>query len=458
MSASEAAPTPVAADPSTGHNSNSLPTPRRRTVIQTERTTHVELLSDRGIHGSNAVNVTDGKDTNHVIRGETALDRSKETPSRKGVPASAVTPRRRKVVMRTEQPGWERCISVTAKLSLLILGIVGLIKLLSWHTNDSAPFGLLDYENKLAEIEGSLKATTKMMQVQVEAIDRKIEGQLGSFRKEVIGKVEEQSVLLGHKIKKLEDKGESLEKKLKEMEFLSKEEVSQFLKELVNNTNSEIGDQELNWDKVRTVARDIVMKEIEKHAADGLGKVDYALASGGGKIIKHSEPYYAAKLNNWFSSKGGAGVHPRADKMLEPSFGEPGQCFPLKGSSGFVEIKLRTAIIPEAITLEHVAKSVAYDRTSAPKEFRVSGWIRGSLEEASPEPDKMVLLGEFVYDLERSFVQTFHLNPCTAASCVVDVIRLDVLSNHGNSLHTCIYRLRVHGSESDSIVPVPGQS
>lgn len=42
--------------------------------------------------------------------------------------------------------------------------------------------------------------------------------------------------------------------------------------------------------------------------------------------------------------------------MLRPSFGEPGACFALSGSSGFVEIKLRRAIVPEAVTLEHVAK------------------------------------------------------------------------------------------------------
>ena len=42
--------------------------------------------------------------------------------------------------------------------------------------------------------------------------------------------------------------------------------------------------------------------------------------------------------------------------MLKQSFGEPGQCFPLKGDSGFVQIRLRTTIIPEAITLEHVDK------------------------------------------------------------------------------------------------------
>ena len=42
--------------------------------------------------------------------------------------------------------------------------------------------------------------------------------------------------------------------------------------------------------------------------------------------------------------------------MLKPSFGQPGQCFPLKWDSGFVHIRLGTTIIPEAITLEHVDK------------------------------------------------------------------------------------------------------
>ena len=58
----------------------------------------------------------------------------------------------------------------------------------------------------------------------------------------------------------------------------------------------------------------------------------------------------------WFSGIGWNGVHVDSVKMLRPSFGEPGDCFALSGSSGFVEIKLRRAIVPEAITLEHVAK------------------------------------------------------------------------------------------------------
>ncbi|KAI3758110.1 hypothetical protein L6452_05658 [Arctium lappa] len=50
------------------------------------------------------------------------------------------------------------------------------------------------------------------------------------------------------------------------------------------------------------------------------------------------------------------GVQSDAVKMLRPSFGKPGECFPLKENNGFVEINLRTAIIPEAITLEHVSE------------------------------------------------------------------------------------------------------
>ncbi|KAF2585805.1 hypothetical protein F2Q70_00037317 [Brassica cretica] len=53
-------------------------------------------------------------------------------------------------------------------------------------------------------------------------------------------------------------------------------------------------------------------------------------------------------------------AHTNAVKMLSPSFGEPGQCFALKGSSGYVQIRLRGPIVPEAFTLEHVAKVLAH--------------------------------------------------------------------------------------------------
>lgn len=37
--------------------------------------------------------------------------------------------------------------------------------------------------------------------------------------------------------------------------------------------------------------------------------------------------------------------------ILKPTYGESEQCFALKGDTGFVQIRLQTAIFPESVTL-----------------------------------------------------------------------------------------------------------
>lgn len=56
-------------------------------------------------------------------------------------------------------------------------------------------------------------------------------------------------------------------------------------------------------------------------------------------------------------------------------------------------------------------------------------------------------LGEFTYDAEKPSVQTFSLAEEDVAGVLINMIRLHVLSNHGNPVHTCIYRVRVHGTD-----------
>jgi len=143
-------------------------------------------------------------------------------------------------------------------------------------------------------------------------------------------------------------------------------------------------------------------------------------------------------------------VHATAQKMLEPSFGQPGECFALKGSSGFVDVKLRTGIIPEAVTIEHVDKSVAYDRSSAPKDFQIRGWYQGTHDDSDKDSNVMATLGEFSYSLDGSNAQTFQLER-TANPQAVNMVRFDFSSNHGNLELTCIYRFRVHGTEPGSL-------
>lgn len=93
-------------------------------------------------------------------------------------------------------------------------------------------------------------------------------------------------------------------------------------------------------------------------------------------------------------------------------------------------------------------QSVAFDRTSAPKDCRVSAWFEGPDDNPSDRSKKMFPLTEFTYDLEKSNAQTFNVE--TNYPAVTNMVRLDFSSNHGSSSVTCIYRLRVHGYDPNS--------
>ncbi|KAL3829839.1 hypothetical protein ACJIZ3_018641 [Penstemon smallii] len=362
---------------------------------------------------------------------------------------------------RKAKPRWLTVISILSKNLAFLVVLLGFVQMFRWVVfnsghGDTEGFSVIsgDLEGKVAEMEKFVKTTTKAMQVQLNAVDRKVDDEISSVRKEFDEKIEQKGDEFDLKFKALDVRSDAFEKFIdgfRKKSLLSKEDFDEFFEEFKKSRkNSGV---EVSLDEIRDYARDIVEKEIERHAADGLGMVDYALTSGGGKVVKHSEPFGAAKggSGGWLFNRNG--VSAEAVKMISPSFGEPGHCFPLKGGSGFVEIKLRTAIIPEAVTLEHVAKSVAYDRSSAPKQCRVSGWLRGQeTTDVEFDTNKMFLLTEFIYDLEKSSAQTFKVVK-SGASNLVDTIRLDFTSNHGSASHTCIYRLRVHGHEP-SFVPM----
>jgi SUN domain-containing protein 1/2 len=73
------------------------------------------------------------------------------------------------------------------------------------------------------------------------------------------------------------------------------------------------------------------------------------------------------------------------------------------------------------------------------------------------DTEKMFLLSEFTYDLEKSNAQTFNVLDSTGSG-IVDTVRLDFTSNHGSPSHTCIYRVRVHGREPESVSMMTMQS
>ncbi|XP_074584057.1 SUN domain-containing protein 2-like [Curcuma longa] len=434
-------------------DTNSKPNTRRRTMTVVEK----RLTTDGLTEGVNRV--LNGKDLSHTIKGESVIERTKDySKLKKGMIASStISPRHRRVVRKPEKAKWQTVLSVLTKNCLLLASLLWLGQTIwrwAYNTSDNtnSPFVALEYESKISEVETSLKKTAKMLQVQLDVIDKKIGSEIGMVTKELVKQIEIKGAFLGKELKRLESKTDSLVKslgELKEMGLISREEFEKLINDLKNSKNVDDGSKNLDLDQIRAIARGIVQKEIEKHATDGLGRVDYALASGGAKVVRHSTPYSFGKGTNWLSSvMGHNGGHADSHKMLVPSFGEPGQCFSLLGTSGFVEIRLRTGIIPEAVTLEHVAKSVAYDRSSAPKDCRISAWFESPDDGPSKNTKQVVNLTEFSYDLEKSNAQTFNIEATNLGA--INMVRFEFTSNHGNSAHTCIYRLRVHGYEPSS--------
>lgn len=310
--------------------------------------------------------LTIGGDTNATVRDAVVQ-------IRKSLPNNAVPPRRpsnttRKHGSKPERPRWKTILSVFVKNLVLFTVVIGWILLVKELTTGKFKRRATDQEvnnapvfegnfPKMEEFVTSMAKTMKMMQVQVDVIDRKIGEEIGTVKDEINEKIQIKNMEMESKLKELDGRTLNLEKFTGELggkmeKWLSKEEFNEFLEEFRKDKRGDM----LSLDDVRAFAKGIVEREIEKHAADGLGRVDYALAVGGGMVVKHSEPLGAAKGLTWLTNQYRGRVHSEADKMLRPSFGEPGQCFPLKGDSGFVQIRLRTAIIPTAVTLEHVAK------------------------------------------------------------------------------------------------------
>ncbi|KAL9235173.1 hypothetical protein vseg_009960 [Gypsophila vaccaria] len=450
--------------------------PRRRTTTTTSSALNdVKQSIDiaTALHGGDDVIAAASKDLSHSIRGEAVIAAKETTATAAAVrknssqvagSGNGTRPRTRKpststAAAKSPKPRWKTVVSVVLKNVLLVAVLVGLIQMvrkLGVKNDDfvgSNVLGFSELEGRISSLESTVKTASTMLQVQVEVVDKKIDSEVSNLRNEVQLRVADKGAEIEGELAELRTKTEVLEAglgKFRELSrgFVTKEEVVRLYEELRGGG----GGNELSFDEVRALAREVVEFEIEKHAADGLGRVDYALASGGASVVKHSEPLMTGK-GIWFGVPRQGTVHGDAVKMLSPSFGEPGMCFALKGSSGFVQIRLRTAIVPEAFTLEHVAKNVAYDQSSAPKNCRVFGWLQGppGLDTDMNVEDEKVLLAEFTYDLEKSNAQTYNVID-SAQYAVVDTVRFEFSSNHGYPSHTCIYRLRVHGHEDPNPV------
>ncbi|XP_016533534.1 uncharacterized protein LOC103147092 [Poecilia formosa] len=206
-----------------------------------------------------------------------------------------------------------------------------------------------------------------------------------------------------------------------------------------NNQFNISADSSLHFQEVRVM----VMEALKVFSQDRTGLADYALESGGGSILstRCSETYQtkAALLSLfgfplWYFSQS-----PRT--VIQPDV-HPGNCWAFRGSKGFLVIQLSMKILPTAVTMEHVSKSLAPSGTlrSAPRDFSVYG-LKDEHE------DRGKLLGNYTYDEDGEDLQMFTISEENDEA--FQIIEVQVLSNWGHPEYTCMYRFRVHGLPSD---------
>lgn len=198
--------------------------------------------------------------------------------------------------------------------------------------------------------------------------------------------------------------------------------------------------------------RELIQQQLETFAADKTGLPDWAIKYAGGRVMGHSKIYKSANPPFWDWAYWGCHFWPgchavvpfAAEALLTPAVA-PGQCLPLDGTTGYVDIRLHHPVHLTGFSLEHIPAAIAYNVSSAPNKV--------SLQALSPPQTHKVKGGLFTpvrthgpyrYDVEaNSAVQTFSIFSDMPEP--VSFVRLQVHSNHGHSQFTCLYRIRVHG-------------
>uniref|UniRef100_A0A8C6DEI5 Sperm associated antigen 4 n=1 Tax=Moschus moschiferus TaxID=68415 RepID=A0A8C6DEI5_MOSMO len=176
----------------------------------------------------------------------------------------------------------------------------------------------------------------------------------------------------------------------------------------------------------------------QRLSEDFVRKPDYALSSVGASIDleKTSQDYEDANTAYFWNRFSFWNYARPPTVILEPDV-FPGNCWAFEGDQGQVVIRLPGRVQLSDITLQHPPPSVAHTRgaNSAPRDFSVYG--------LQVDDETEVFLGKFTFDVEKSEIQTFHLQNDPPAA--FPKVKIQILSNWGHPRFTCLYRVRVHG-------------
>ncbi|XP_038186942.1 sperm-associated antigen 4 protein [Arvicola amphibius] len=171
---------------------------------------------------------------------------------------------------------------------------------------------------------------------------------------------------------------------------------------------------------------------------DFVQKPDYALSSVGASIdLEKTSSDYEDTNTAYFWNRLSFWNYARPPSViLEPDV-FPGNCWAFEGDQGQVVIRLPGHVQLSDITLQHPPPTVAHTggASSAPRDFAVFGLHADDQTE--------VFLGKFIFDVQKSEIQTFHLQNDPPSA--FPKVKIQIRSNWGHPRFTCLYRVRAHG-------------
>jgi len=153
------------------------------------------------------------------------------------------------------------------------------------------------------------------------------------------------------------------------------------------------------------------------------------------QILAHSPTY--GGVSSWFYALGRTfgGLEAEAVKNvgeLLKTVEKPGDCWPMQGDSGFVEFEIPKPRRFTGVSIFHIPESMSPDLKTAPREFRIKARLKSSRLWTD--------FGEFEYRLNDTQTQRFNF----FKSGLFQILRLEIISNHGSKEYTCIYQFRVY--------------
>ncbi|KAH7911515.1 hypothetical protein BJ138DRAFT_1062923 [Hygrophoropsis aurantiaca] len=226
---------------------------------------------------------------------------------------------------------------------------------------------------------------------------------------------------------------------------------------------------------------------------DILSRADFALHSAGARVVPSlttgtlevRPPTLSGKITGLVTGHGyQVGRSPITALHQEL---HSGHCWPMTGTEGQLSVALAIPAYITDISIDHLAKEVAFDMSSAPRDMEVWGLVEGKdnlaklaawreekarrraeeekaaeeagieyvpeaeEEEEYPEllskSDEYIRLATFTYDIHApQNIQTFPVSQ-EIRDLGIDfgLVSLAIKNNWGKDGYTCLYRFRVHG-------------